>query len=1626
MKKNSPEKQQTLSQWLMASESQAVRDVVAKSGSVVSLAQRSLRGLITSDQLHVTEARQLHDRARSVAVAVARQFRERELKGGRRAFESRHGLHALTAGPRYDFLFNPDFDAMAQSNAIEARISPVAYLTQLYRKALELEAGSESDFKLRLSKRRPDLAQKTLDTAVMNSPCRTLSIVNEVLEHAIGQYLETFFKESDEGDSAVDRALVQCRYPWRMPYEHWQEQINTILSFAESALTLGDVARQMDNDYPYFYRKGAHSSISDVAMQQSIGLGPNRRAVLIEAPYFPVSDDASILPVTNDASVVRRGNPHTLLTKSETLLEEQARFFKRNFGVETLQELQRTEVFCLQTDTPRHDLDTLFAIQTHAPFISPNVQTNSRTNDASVFGATFINSGPQPPIGLESAGAIEEMEEDEAKPAHILRDLTADRADRVNRMIRLSRWMGVSYSEADQLVMATITAEQGDPARPWMTTNTLRALGVFRDLRARYGVKAEDFAAWLHQISPYGQGDTPSQFDRIFNIQSLFAEPFVLDGTPFDIQPADTDERGKQTVQQISTALGLNQETFQYMGRLIVTSAEETQLTRSLEVVSSFYRITSLARYLKLHPIVLTALLETLDHGGESLVRQVMGKPVNISYQVYGYADLLSTLVAVVSCIEWCRDNDIDVVWLIQHIQSPVTPTVATEAENKLIREIKSRLEPVRVTQTVLLESGIPETIYIPDPRPGEYPPIEKTPNWFDLLQDLVDVDGIIRDGVSASDEDYAFSARNIIDDMLDQLYTVETNSTFAQRQPAAEETVLARPGDVTVEVEKRQLAETLLAIVLRARAAQYAVVQESGAGYLKLSAELVLPLIAWAGQSAYDLLAWSMRAVDEPGNAMLAAARRMSTPLDQDEEEEASSYDKMLIKMVDLSRLARIVQQFQLDAAMLQAHTQMWGQDWFGFEAGAVTLQNIYYLSLYARLIKNARQPPEKLLHYLRLVNDPELFASDAMDGPSADHLRLVRDGAAGKLAELLGWSAREILQIALTINPYGIVFNLVEFDKLLRCYVLCQSTGLNARALLDLGQLDFHSPDEVYRKAAQNALSCLTVATVATQKAEQGPVAEVGQSVTSTCEVSPEKLIANYDDSKNVATLTLTIRDLTNQPLRGIVVRWSVDDAGSLRQTQTVTNEDGVTTVMLYPGIIMGVARVRARIGLDQVLDMPVVLIDCDEDSLDIVSYTGRPPSPPPLAGEKTKVDLYVRLKDRPYDNAGVDRLVRWETNAGRLLQTNVHTDLEGYARVQLVNKFAEPCQVKAYYNGVTVDLPPIRFEDRPYIDDRYRLRLTTSNVAGEDITVTCRLLGLSGEPVDGETICWTVDDAEPQASTTQDGGIAQFTFRPTEHGRVKVKAQYKPSGCEAPQTLDTFEQDIDVLSDPTLIRVTESTLTTIANPEQPLLLRVRVDSAQPSGDKGDKKPIARYPVTWRISGGEKVLTAESTDELGYSTFAMPRATEGNYEVVASLSDEQKITLQIRVIPVPQWDITLNGQPVSTASTLTFRHGENEKYCLHIKPAAGQAWLKNERVALTWDGPNVIGLGLSANPSFLQILPIETEEGLEWTIICKGRESAQFALGVRLTALDHVTWLRVNLLESASGPAIKNKLRK
>ncbi|AJP57495.1 hypothetical protein UC34_11610 [Pandoraea vervacti] len=1593
---------------LTKTQSDAAQQVAQAAGDAVTLGSLSARQwLERRPDLHIDEARQLQQRAAAAAVVVARRFREQELiRSEQTAPDIAQGFEALAKGPQYGNLFDENWAAMARPNAIEARTSPVAYLTMLYRRARSLEAsGAPSPFRLKLDDRRPDIADEILDEQAFNAEIPTLSVSTRVLEFAISAYLKVLSGREDTAPD-IDMAMSQVRYPMSMPYEHWATQIREILSLARGErLTLGEVARRVDPKYHYFVDQSMQSTWGDDAMLLSLPLGPNRRE-LLTAPYFT----------------------GTGTDESDT------DFYLQTFGVNHLTELIDTSIFCARTHTASNALPQLFAVQTAAPVPSENVPGLPPAS-AAAFGAVYLNGAETPAIAIETLPPPETArrpvradmpqinEEDDdtepVNPPHYFTGLTPNRADRIHRIIRLSRWLELSYCETDRLIISAHIAQQS-PGAPAITTNTLRALGVFKDFQMRYGVGAEDFAAWMSTLAPYSlSGDGPSQFDRVFNEPRLHSKPLVLDGGPIEWRSRMGQDPGAQAAQHIAVALGLSPDEFIYVARTLCATLGDRPLTRSLDVVSAFYRIASLARHLSISPTVFVGLLETLGQAGAPVVSQFAGTPRVQAIATLGDTDFLSALVAVEGCVRWCRDNGIDVAWMIQHLRAPSTPQIAGGPEQTLIRSLKNQLATSRITPSVLFEAGIPESLQLSDPPedPDEDLPAPITPDWLCQLSEVVDTDGIVLDGVSGTDVDFETSAAAIIRSAVEALFKGEMYECLdVGMRISGDDADGIPPGRVPL---REQIVDTLISIVVRTRAAQRAIVQEHLGSYLGIAGELVLPLVDWAGQSVYEILGWAWKAIPEP---TLQTARRqidaiLTWPASLHASRDVNRFEAsevMLYQLSELRRQAEIVVHFSLDGAMLAQHAQHYRQeesrerDAFGFAPGGKTLRDFYYLRTYRDIVERGHCAPADLLAYLALVNTPGVIDEEGLEAHEG-YARLMRDAAAGHVASLIGVGARDVLDAAMIVSPYGIVRRLSDFAGLLRVLHLSQITGLSVIALDRLGRLAEGSGTAEYRQAVQDALACLSASDEehGADAAEVTP--EVGQGATSTCTVSKQLLVANWDDASgeddNEARFALTIRDLSGEPLAGVPVRWSQSGVGVIDADSATTDADGVARLTLYPGLTMGMAYVFATLGLDQRIALPAVRVDCDEATVNL--HDMDPPGEA-LAGEREIMPLSVYLDDL-HDNRVIGREIRWEVTdgPGRLLRTSSFTDRNGVAQTSLVSRETGTVAVIARFGSGSANVlfTGLRFVDKAYVSGDYGIRPVTPLLANQAITVRCQVLSLTGRPAPDETVSWIVDGEPASTSKSDANGFASLDLSALGVSTIVVTASVHGRSVQS---------QFDIVDGPLATPITPKDQKFIEDAQRLAFVGVRVEASQfpGSGDPGSKRPpISDLPVTWTFPGNETATAL--TDLAGHSRAPVSLAVPGTHTIKAAPADLAPVEFSISVVAAPAWIITLDGAEIT--DLLSLRVGDTG--VLRIKPASGHEHLVGEHVLLTWEGANPTGQGLLATPSYMQIREMSSA-GLEWTLDCRREpsESARFAIGIRLVDPRHVRWINVRIAPASA----------
>ena len=1535
--------------------------------SVMQLVRMGHQGLMDALELTSHEAQLVLDKANSTLVHVARQFRNhRTIRHTPRNPLHYSGINALVDGPTHEKLFDPDWGATTPTGSLDANDGPPAYFLELLTKVLELQKRDETKAgaKITLDQRRPDLAKQVIDPKMAYQMVPTVALVNGVLGNIIEQQPANPFK----ADEVVDDRLLSARYPMTsLPFEWYQEQWDYVLQ--QNALSLGDVVRIADPIAPYFKEAGAHGGLSSMAMRQASGLGPVMQALLLEDRYKLAaghSDESKYQRVD-----VRTGriDPDPQTTDDD--------FFQDNFGA-SYDALLDVVKFCNQTSIDSDQLASLLSIERYAPAISPNFipEPESRAEPEpskpegptpKTFGSIFINA--------EGSGeAIGITQPTEGKPDRALENASERHFDLINRMLRLARKIKLPYDECDRLLVAAIRAEArhsaNEPvakARALQTykisSDTLRAIGVFQDFRRAYKCSAEDFAALIDEIGVYTRGEKKSQFDRIFNRQSLFDTPLRLDGGSFAINPqTESDQR---TVNQICSGLGINLETWRYLARIVAECyGLRNDLKRDIRIISSFYRLVRLASFCRITSIELAALLETMSPWGSDWLRELLGHPHIGSYRTIGRADVLDVLHAVQSCVQWCRENNLEVIWLVQHVSPVIVPVVASDTDLTLLQELRKRLEPTRVTEDALLGAGIPPV------------KADLGTDWMTLLDQLVDANGLILTGLAADDASYESWAREEIIGAVTQ----------------AEIDVIQVEG----------VKATILATVLQARAAQNAVVQESLSVYLNVAQDLALVVLRWVeSRGVYLLLVETMR--------VLGAQARAEQTIRVD--------DEILRILAHLVRRTAVVKKLALSSAMLATLTTQEHWRWFGLrQVEELTLETFYMLTIFGRAVVHTEEPAEKLLAYLKTVNE---LPSDM----TPEDIRLIRDGAASLLAQAVKWGIKEVLECATYLTPeMPLIREMSQIDFVIRARGLAATSGLDAKAILTLGMLTPESDVVSCRQAAEHALQCLSESAIQNKALEFG---EVGQSVTGTTMVSTNRLIANAPNE--FARIEIMLRDFLNQPLFNITVNWECERSG-LQEFTSVTDHEGRANVRFKAGAWMGIAKVVARYGLGQRIYAEPILIDCDEDTIDFMAgeVITKTPDAPVLAGNVEFVKLQIRLDDK-FGNLAVDRLVKWGCSHGTLDPVFSYTDKDGFARTRLRSRdVAENVFATAQY----ADGDSLKIEGMNFID-RARISLweaVSPAVAGVPLELRCLVVGLDGRPFEGTEVTFEMDGELPVEETSDDLGEVTFSVTPKTAGTKTLKASVEGGS----KTLELV-----VAATAVLHGRSADYLLPVAGSERASELWIEVrEEAQ-----NDASPIARYPIVWTVDfldaeppepGAEPEwprVERAATDIDGRSTFAFFADKPGRYTVTAAMEGkDEKEVFDLEVVEPLEWTIKLIDRtdadtPIEeTISPLTHLNLQrNHNYRLELTPKTEHD-LAGARAALGWNAPfSAKAMGMTFAPLTGAYTEV-TNATMSWDIDCGNLRDGEFELTWLCNRIDQTLVLTGNL--SVGAPVIRHPL--
>jgi hypothetical protein len=442
-----------------------------------------------------------YENARCYATQIARLYRNELISTGRKpARLNRTGIRSLVdIGPSFPNLFSENWDMFCKVGAIEAMDSPVAYLSSLYRFATgQLEGSSTDPTRILLEARRPDIKNLMIDQDSTFKAIPMLDIVNDVLESGIRAYIDR--DDSLDKDKSIHELVTRKKHPFLFPYNFYHHQVK--LGLSEKKLTLGELSHRISRKLPIYggsgsIEYGTVGASSDNSQMLLTGFGPEQINMLRDQAW-PAPD----------------------ATEGKPLGE----YFIEHYGTKLAESnpLTSTKEFMAKTGLCATELESLLAVKSQSPIPSKNALALVSSDPTSQYpsnqyGASFVNVGVGGTLRLIGTGTAGKID-----------NATHDSFDRLQRFVRLQRWMNIPWAELDSLVIAIPRVEKSGWLEP-LSKTVLRGLGIFQYLHDARQIEAEEFAAIIDRIAIFStEGKTPL-FDKIYNSRKLFDTPLVLD-----------------------------------------------------------------------------------------------------------------------------------------------------------------------------------------------------------------------------------------------------------------------------------------------------------------------------------------------------------------------------------------------------------------------------------------------------------------------------------------------------------------------------------------------------------------------------------------------------------------------------------------------------------------------------------------------------------------------------------------------------------------------------------------------------------------------------------------------------------------------------------------------------------------------------------------------------------------------------------------------------------------------------------------------------------------------------------------------------------------------------------------
>jgi hypothetical protein len=731
--------------------------------------------------------------------------------------------------------------------------------------------------------------------------------------------------------------------------------------------------------------------------------------------------------------------------------EAQQGFFQQSFGVQAysphVSPLTELPTFQHHTGLNGEQAEMLLSRRTYSVRLSPNVlSTNEKQSGTPVpppngekvlpyphpshYGARYVNgagSDNYDSLDEPTAASIQMDKYDNdmdlvqrsiggATTWHITKT-SPDRLDRLQRMVRLQAWFKIPFQQLDTLVSSVMRAEGLNNPELALNTNTLRALGVYQYLNNKYGIEAEPFAAFFHDLAPYSSGKKDSLFDQVFNHVKLFDRLLTLDQTAFTVD--NPDAAAQKTLLQLCAGLGLEPTEDSLLLLVRQTLKDWKVLKRDLQTVSSVYRQARIARLFGLSVSDTLGLAHLL--GGDAYRTSLStGQLAPRIGDTSTTPDVLDVLMQMDWAVGWLKDCQQSVAQVRHLLGLDIDATLLSpELLSHLVTFLQATPASVVTAQALhALDLPTHEDPAVHKAVPG--PAID----WFKVLLDEK----------GAPTKEPLIDARGLVvelplEDANDPLEPLNKRLTVVVGRLKLE-----APG------LKAHVVDTLLHFVAKALDRQSSLVSSLLHDTQKLPKERTLAVLAWAGTSVCKLLNEALNAGDAPTEALTTLYLKLAR-------------HALACQQLRISNSALTL--FQLNNAWL-------GSSDYADATTQPSLAQLYLLERFGHWHRNQSQSEDVLLGYFNLAN------------PTAERLKnnalrqVASENANTALARLLNWDVKQVTALTATLT-HKRATTMGQVDWVLRCQAVSHSSGLATEELLHTTSVTAQSAFDDWKRAGE-----------------------------------------------------------------------------------------------------------------------------------------------------------------------------------------------------------------------------------------------------------------------------------------------------------------------------------------------------------------------------------------------------------------------------------------------------------------------------------------------------------------------------------------------------------------------------